>query len=147
MCIRDSIEDMPTYKVTISGKQRSRILTSALHGILTTYNVQHAFIEKVHALPNNGATQAFSFGFGCGVIEGVVTACGIPHTYVAPQQWKKEMRCPKDKDAARMRASQLFPDHSDAWKLKKHDGRAVAALIALWGRDYTCPKHLSLIHI
>jgi hypothetical protein len=34
------------------------------------------------------------------------------------------MQYPKDKDAARMRATQLLPAFRDNWLLKKHDGAA-----------------------
>jgi hypothetical protein len=40
---------------------------------------------------------------------------------------------PAAKDGARARASQLLPGAADQWPLVKHDGRAEAALIALWG--------------
>jgi hypothetical protein len=40
---------------------------------------------------------------------------------------------PKAKDAARARASQLLPQAAHQWPLKKHDGRAESALIALYG--------------
>jgi hypothetical protein len=40
---------------------------------------------------------------------------------------------PAEKDGARARASQLLPQHAGHWPLKKHDGRAEAALIALYG--------------
>jgi crossover junction endodeoxyribonuclease RuvC len=56
---------------------------------------------------------------------------------VRPNIWKKAIGCPKDKDMARMLASRLLPQHSDNWPLKKHDGRAEAALIALYGLNKT----------
>ena len=43
------------------------------------------------------------------------------------------MHLSTDKNASRSLASQHFPDASDQWNLKKFDGRAEAALIALYG--------------
>jgi hypothetical protein len=40
---------------------------------------------------------------------------------------------PKAKDGARARASQLLPAGVQLWPLVKHDGRAEAALLALYG--------------
>ena len=43
------------------------------------------------------------------------------------------MAIPKAKDGARARASELLPSYSHLWQRVKDDGRAEAALIALWG--------------
>ncbi len=129
------VYDMPTFEITKGGSVRRRIDIPKLLDILRADGPDHIFIERVSAQPGNGATHAFTYGFGCGVIEACVTAAGIPFTYVAPQTWKKALNCPKDKDGARMRASQLLPDMRENWPLKKHDGRAEAALIALFGRN------------
>ena len=93
---------------------------------------EHAYIEQVNAF-GMGASGAYNFGWNCGVIEAMVASFEIPFTYVTPQVWKKAIQCPKDKDAARMRASQLLPQFAHNWDLKKWDGRAESALIALYG--------------
>jgi len=119
---------MPTH-------QRSK--TNRLDGheikrIVTAYKLDHAYIEQVNAF-GMGVSSAYNFGFGCGVIEGVLAACDVPFTYVTPQKWKKELSVPANKDAARMRASQLLPKFAHTWQRKKDDGLAEAALIALYG--------------
>lgn len=129
------IFDMPVFEFTKSGKNRKRLDTAGLHSILCMFDVSNVYIEQVNS-HRMGREGAMNFGKTCGAIEGVVVACGLPLTEVVPSVWKRDMRCPKDKDGARMRASQLFPDHSEQWRLKKHDGRAEAALIAAWGRGY-----------
>jgi crossover junction endodeoxyribonuclease RuvC len=80
-----------------------------------------------------GATGAYNFGWSCGVVEAIICSYKIPFSYVTPQSWKKAMQCPKEKDASRMRASQLLPKFSHNWDRKKDDGRAESALIALYG--------------
>jgi len=128
------IHDMPTFEIKKGKTLRKRIDISALKRIVELNHLDtHVFIEQVSAQPGNGAAAAFTYGFGCGVIEAVVQCCGLPFTYVPPQTWKKAMQCPKDKDAARQRASQLFPQFSHNWDRKKDDGRAEASLIALYG--------------
>ena len=94
----------------------------------------HAILEKVHAMPGNGATSMFSFGRGLGVWEGLLTALEIPYTLVAPQTWQKAMLgdMTKDKEASRLRAQQLFPT-LDLSKKSDH-GRADALLLAEYGR-------------
>lgn len=124
--------DMPTVK----RNKTNRIDAIQLFEIINSHAVDHAFIEQVNAF-NMGRTSAYNFGYGCGVIEGIICALKIPHTFITPQQWKKAMSCPRDKDGARARASQLLPEHAHIWPLKKHDGRAESALIALYGFQNT----------
>jgi crossover junction endodeoxyribonuclease RuvC len=133
-----SVYDMPTFTITKGKTLRKRIDIPALKRIVELNDFEtHVFIEQVSAQPGNGSAAAFTYGFGCGVIEAVVQCCGLAFTYVPPQTWKKAMSCPKDKDGARQRASQLFPGCSHNWDLKKHDGRAEASLIALYGFNKT----------
>lgn len=128
------VYDMPTFEIKKGKTLRKRIDISRLKSIVETCDYDtHVFIEQVSAQPGNGAAAAFTYGFGCGVIEAVIQCCGLSFTYVLPQVWKKAMQCPKDKDGARQRASQLLPNYAHNWDCKKDDGRAEAALIALYG--------------
>ena len=95
----------------------------------------HAWIEQVGAMPGQGVTSMFGFGKGFGIWIGILSAFKIPHTFVTPQKWKKEMMSGMaDKDAARARLQQLYPSAAEELKLKKHIGRADAGLIAEYGR-------------
>lgn len=127
------IYDIPTFEIEKNKGKRRMIDIQKLLQILKNDKATHAYIERVNAQPGNGIAAAFTFGFGCGIIETAVTAAGIPFTYVHPQTWKAALSCPKDKDGARMRASQLLPAMAHNWSLKKHDGRAEASLIAFYG--------------
>jgi crossover junction endodeoxyribonuclease RuvC len=62
-----------------------------------------------------------------------LAALGVPMSFVAPATWKRALQVPAAKDGARARASQLLPAAAGHWPLVKHDGRAEAALIALYG--------------
>jgi len=55
---------------------------------------------------------------------------------VNPQVWKRAMMPgeARDKNAARLKAIQLFPSVADDLKLVKHHNRAEALLLAEWGR-------------
>ncbi len=39
---------------------------------------------------------------------------------------------PQGKDGSRLRVSELMPAYAECWRRAKDDGRAEAALIALW---------------
>ncbi len=51
----------------------------------------HLYIEKVHAIFGSSAKSTFEFGRICGQLEGFIVANEIPHTYVQPKVWQKEM--------------------------------------------------------
>lgn len=122
------IYDMPVFK----RNKTSRIDCLRLSDIIELNNPHHAYVEQVNAF-GMGVSSAYNFGWSCGSVEAVLACHKVPFTYITPQVWKKAMSCPKDKDAARMRASQLLPQFAHNWDLKKHDSRAEAALIALYG--------------
>ncbi len=124
-----TVFDMPILKT--NGKTTVDI--HQLVNIIPNGGITHAYIEQVAARPGQGVVSMFSFGKTYGIILGVLAAKGIPITYVTPGKWKKDLGVQADKDAARARASELMPQHAHLWPLKKHDGRAEAALIAYWG--------------
>lgn len=102
---------MPALKTDTD--KRSRIDGSQIADFLREYQGQRntATVEHVGPMPTDGATNAFTFGHGCGVIEGVLQALEIPYTKVRPQAWKKACGLiGKDKDAARLAAIELYPD-------------------------------------
>jgi crossover junction endodeoxyribonuclease RuvC len=124
---------MPTL---VHGRSTKRIDAASLMGFLRAYaaDIRHAYVEDVHAMPGQGVSSMFAFGRACGAVDGVLAALGIPTTYVTPQRWKKAAGLiGTDKDAARSRAIQLWPQ----WRAlsQKGEGQALAdaALVAAFG--------------
>lgn len=54
-------------------------------------------IEKVGAMPGQGRTSCFTFGYNVGRVVGIMEALRIPYTMVTPQVWQREMWDSKDK--------------------------------------------------
>ena len=127
--------DMPIHEIKRAGKIRREIDPHGLANLVVQWvgSNDHAFVERVGVRPGEGAVPSFSFGRGFGIIIGILAALAVPYTMVESRMWKKALGVPADKDAARARASQLIPRAADQWPLKKHDGRAESALIALYG--------------
>lgn len=121
--------DMPVYKVA-KGHELD-ILRIA--DIIRTNAPSAAYIEKALLMPVNGKKSYQKLGEAEGAFKGILCALKIPYTIIRPQEWKKAMQCPADKEGARMRASQLLPNQAHNWERKKDDGRAESALIALYG--------------
>lgn len=137
------VYDMPTVEKAVgrgkARKVRRELDFAGLRDLLaptpgeTFAEACDAILEEVGAMPSDGAVGAFKFGTCYGGIRGVLAALHIPVTLVRPAEWKRTMRVPADKTAARARASEMLPAYVDNWPLKKHDGRAESALLALWG--------------
>ena len=127
------VKDMPTVTKVVGGRKRTRIDARTLYEMIEDQHIDHAFIEIVGAMPNQGVTSMFAFGQASGIAEGVC-ACVTPNvTGVRPQTWKKHFKLGSDKVQSRLLASHLFAEHADRFNRVKDDGRAEAALIGLWG--------------
>lgn len=143
-----SVFDIPTMLANKTGnKQQVNVaeLAKLLRTVLLDNPDVKAIMERVTAMPSTpgaggdrrgmGAASAFSFGKCVGHIEGALAALGIPVEFVTPQQWKRALNLPSDKEAARAMAQSIFPQAPLG--LKKHAGRAEALLIGKWYADRT----------
>lgn len=129
--------DTPITQVKSGKKTKNEYLPSEMAGLLSGYTSQncHVFIESVHSMPGQGVSSSFNFGKGFGIWIGILAALKLPYTLATPQAWKKLlMQGMKDKDAARIRAQELFPGCVSQLSRKKDIGRADALLIAEYGR-------------
>ena len=95
--------------------------------------VVEAWVEDVHSMPKQGVRSVWTFAEGHGVILGALGAARIRTELVTPARWKKAAGLNKDKTASRLRASTRWPDQARMFARVKDDGRAEAALIALYG--------------
>ena len=129
------IFDMPVHRLKRGGKAKREIDRYELARIVDAHGpVTHAFVEQVGAMPGQGVTSMFQFGRSLGIVEGVLSAGFIPTDYVAPRKWRSGLGVRAGKDGSRARASALMPGHAGLWTRVKDDGRAEAALIALYGQ-------------
>lgn len=112
-----------------------------------------AWIEDVHAMPQQGVSSTFKFGRAHGTVIGVLGALDIPIRFVAPAKWKKHFGLTQRKDltlsssaksaasktASRRQATEAWPAQASSFSLVKDDGKAEASLIALYGLSLTRP--------
>lgn len=133
------VHDMPTATV-----QRGRSLKAEIQMPVLAQMLREgpgtglglptaAYIENVHAMPGQGVTSMFRFGYATGAVAGVVAALDIGLSQIAPQEWQRIAQVRKDPDAGRLRATQLFPQSAALFGRKKDHNRADAALIAYAG--------------
>lgn len=124
---RISVDDVPVAGGEINGYELARLIK--------IHRPTLAVVEKVGAMPGNGGVSMFNFGRAYGDVRGVISALDVPMHFVTPQKWKKHFGLTADKEQSRLRAIRMFPAVADSFKLKKHDGRAEAALLALYGAE------------
>ncbi len=124
--------DTPTQTTTTG---RREINAAALADLLRQWPGVPAAVERVGARPGESATSGFSFGFSQGSILACLAVLGHPVRLVQPASWKRWAGIPPGapKDASIGTASRLIPSASPHLTLKKHDGRADALLIGLYG--------------
>jgi crossover junction endodeoxyribonuclease RuvC len=128
------VYDMPTY-VPQNGSKK-KIDAEKIASIMTHYSERVAFaiVEEVGVMGGHeGTVSMFNFGFGAGILQGVLSTLLIPTFYVKPAVWKSLLGLGRNKEDSRKKATNLFPHSSDVFKRVKDDGRAEAALLAWFG--------------
>jgi crossover junction endodeoxyribonuclease RuvC len=118
---------------TVGTGAKERVDVAAIRNFIGRHNPVHALIERAQAMPKQGASSGFKYGRAVGALEATIALCSIPLEIIEPSVWKRHWRLPgKDKEAARQKALQLFPDAHAVLARKRDHGRSEAALIALY---------------
>lgn len=139
----DAVRDLPTLRDGKRTRLDVRSFATKLCASRTVYGARHVYLEHVGAMPQQGSGSAFNFGRTYGEIRGVLIALGFTLHEVTPQTWKFAfgLRAAPGtdtrtrKNASREKAIELFPERAHLFQRVKDDGRAEAALIALYGEQ------------
>ncbi|MCA1832582.1 MAG: hypothetical protein LC750_07595 [Actinobacteria bacterium] len=100
--------------------------------VVAAGSVAAVVVERVHSMPRQGVASTFKFGQAYGTILGVLAALERPIVGVTPNQWTRHHRLGADKETHRRRCIDRFPADAALFARAKDDGRADAALMALW---------------
>jgi crossover junction endodeoxyribonuclease RuvC len=127
-----ALADTPTLTLRVARGTRHDYDVPGMVALLASYVDAglHVFIEASQAMPGQGTRSMFTIGYGYGLWLGILAALQVPYTPVRPVVWKKAFSLGKDKEAARLRAQQLFP--AADLRRKRNHGRAEALLLAHW---------------
>jgi hypothetical protein len=138
---RIQIHDMPVVTRAVGSPMRDRdfidergVFAQIEQAVLL--GATRLVVEQVNGVAGQSAPAAFQFGYGFGIVIAAAIAHRLEIERVTAGVWKKALRVPSDKRASRGRASELLPHHADLWRLQKHDGRAEAAMIALYAQRH-----------
>jgi hypothetical protein len=100
-------------------------------------------IEDVHALFGASASATFTFGYGCGLLEGLIYARGYKYLKVQPKEWQKKAwlgipvikktgkTSTDSKAMSRLALNRLYPNLTTKIP-KSKDGMVDAILIGHW---------------
>lgn len=139
------VDDLPLLKVGTSTKgTRQEFDMPALRDLLARASVLAtvAFVERVGAMPKQGLSSTFRFGYSAGTLHGLLASMDLPLEFVRPQAWQAGIRIQgQGKDAARARAQELFPLQARFFARVKDEHRADAALIAAFGARTMRGRH------
>lgn len=144
IAILDGIElldifDMPVVE-TVSGKKKKRRISPEMLVDDIEKHIEflsRVYIEDVHAMPGQGVTSMFAFGESAGLVRGVCAGLRLPVCLVSPITWKRQMKLQgAGKDASRAMAARLWPQKAGLFRRQRDDGRAEAALLALYGQAH-----------
>lgn len=120
--IDTSVFDEATYKAMLAYIRNKDVLV---------------VVEDVHAMPKQGVSSMFNFGYNKGWILGLLYAFGVPVQLVSPQKWKRMFGLDNDKKKSIECAMRLYPNanlYATPRCRKPHDGISEALLMAEWGK-------------
>ncbi len=118
-------QDAEVFDLTQHAHTLHRLIVSRTNGL------ERAVVELVNGRP--GQRGVFNFGFGTGVVHGVLGCLGYEVETISPAKWKPAMGLTgADKNVSRALAAQLFPHLKSQLARVKDDGRAEALLIAIY---------------
>lgn len=134
----EHVIDMPLVKTRHGAGSRNELCAHTLRDELLALQHQHgkirlALVEQVSVRPGQGVTSSGRFMEGYGLVCGVMAALCIPTEKVRPATWKKYMGLGSDKEQSLALARAKWPA-AECFTLKKHHGRAEAALLGEYGR-------------
>jgi crossover junction endodeoxyribonuclease RuvC len=127
-----AVADMPTATAQVGKSLKAHVQPALLADLMQNPAMpgpEALVIEKVNAMPGQGVTSMFRFGFVAGMIEGVGAALRLPIHHLRSNEWQPIAQVKRGDDAGRLRALQLFPEHSQTFARKKDHNRADAVLI------------------
>lgn len=126
-------EKMKTKSKSGNVRRRRKLDIAGTYKLLVehrlNYGATYCYIEKVHAMPKNGASSMFNFGEAYGIVQALAVSAGLEVIYVTPQEWKKSVDLIKaEKDASIEKVRTIFGDGG-----KIDHNMADACLIAWYG--------------
>ena len=135
-----ALHDVPVLTLSTRSGSRTEYELPGMAALLRTYTAPgaHVLIEASQAMPGQGVASTWTTGYGYGAWVGLLAALQIAYTIIRPASWKRALGLGKDKEAARLRAMQLYPKAD--LRHKRDHGRAEALLLVWYGVHHLALK-------
>ena len=130
------IHDMPLRKIMDRTQVDAVQFSTYIIDMKRQCRIAFAVVEDVHAMPKQGITSTFRFGYNAGILLGVLEALRVKVLRVKPNAWKPALGLSSDKGKSLALAKKLFPAYHHYFERAKDDGRAEAALLARYISDF-----------
>jgi len=102
-----AIIDIDVPEITGTNKNAYKVVDMPLIGkeydigsiyrILRVYEDEaNVCLESAQVMPGQGACSGFTIGKNYGIIQGVLTAVGMPYEIITPKKWQKEFGISSD---------------------------------------------------
>ncbi len=130
--------DMPLFQTETNSRKSGELNHIDAHKLAAEIDyyarwVNIAVVEAPGAMPKQGLSSTFRFGYGCGIITGVLAGLYLPAIPVPPGTWKLAMGLTSMKQASFEKANEIYPQHKREWQLRKHHDRAESVLLGIYG--------------
>ena len=125
---------IPNSSVQTHNGARYHLDAAAFTARLAKERIDNVVVERVASMER--PEGAFSIGFACGIIEGVLAATGLQRHSISHREWRSDLSIPDDYWDAVERVNALTRRH---WPAKRFDAsfgghrKQLAALLALYG--------------
>lgn len=111
---------------------------NAVAAFFKKHNPSVIYMENVHAMPGQGVTSMFNFGFSTGGLHGAARALSFDVKTVNPRTWQKTLMgdAKHEKEDTIAYVTNLFPGVNllaTKRSKKPHDGMSDAIAIAYFG--------------
>jgi len=128
----ERVLDLPLQgKLSARGRQ---VDVACLQEVVRALRPDYAVVESRQPAPREGVGSAFSRGRTLGAIEAALAGERVEYRLVRPSVWKRSAGLLKAPKAALVDlVCRLYPDVAAQMRLRLHQGRAEAILIARYG--------------
>jgi len=146
--IDDTTVSVTPMPIRTSSQDKDELDFRSVALLLKNLNPDIIYIEQVHAMPGQGVTSMFRFGWGTGGLHGVMEALGFKIVTVGPRKWQKTLMGDEkhEKEDTIAFITAKYPQVSllaTPRSKKPHDGMSDALAIATYGWQECINNQLS----
>jgi hypothetical protein len=143
ICVLKDMQIIETLKMPIFKSDKTKYDKETILKFINKYNYNNncfIVVEDLQPRPF-GVKQMFMLGYGLGVFETLVEGLKIPHTFVKPKTWQKEIFKDINTGDTKLNAftfcKRVFPNYDFNFGSKNfHDGICDSVCLSIYGAKF-----------